>query len=59
MEKDKQAAPKTYLVTAEQLMDIMRYLMSRPYGEVVKIMNTLSALTPYTPSTGETDARKK
>jgi hypothetical protein len=22
-------------------------------------MNTLSALTPYTPSTGETDARKK
>ena len=42
------ATPRTYLVSSEQLMDIMRYLMTRPYGEVVKLMNSLSALTPYT-----------
>jgi hypothetical protein len=27
-------------------MDIMRYLMTRPYGEVVNIMNSLSKLSP-------------
>ena len=68
MEKDKQAAPKTYLVTAEQLMDIMRYLMTRPYGEVVKLMSSLSQLNQLDPRVsadfvknpqGETDARKK
>ena len=26
--KAQQATPKTYLVTSEQLMDIMRYLMT-------------------------------
>ena len=39
------ATPRTYLVSSEQLMDIMRYLMTRPYGEVVKLMNSLSVLT--------------
>ena len=38
------ATPRTYLVSSEQLMDIMRYLMTRPYGEVVKLMNSLSAV---------------
>ena len=42
----KEASPKTYLITSEQLMDIMRYLMTRPYGEVVNIMNSLSKLSP-------------
>ncbi len=45
----KEASPKTYLITSEQLMDIMRYLMTRPYGEVVNIMNSLSKLSPLDP----------
>ena len=40
---------KTYLITSTQLMDIMRYLMTRPYGEVVTIMNKLSKLSPLDP----------
>ena len=51
------ATPRTYLVSSEQLMDIMRYLMTRPYGEVVKLMNSLAGLTPV--SGGSTDVRKK
>ena len=35
----------------------MRYLMTRPYGEVVKLMNSLAGLTPV--SGGSTDVRKK
>jgi len=30
----------------------MRYLMTRPYGEVVKLMNVLSALSPLDPRIG-------
>lgn len=45
-EKKQDANAKTYLITSEQLMDIMRYLMTRPYGEVVNIMNKLSSLSP-------------
>ena len=43
---DKQPQPKQYLINSEQLKDIMRYLMTRPYGEVVTIMNSLSSLVP-------------
>ena len=56
MEDKQQATPKTYLVTSELLMDIMRYLMSRPYGEVANIMTTLSKLTPFK---GESNDGKK
>lgn len=54
MSKEKQTSPspKTYLITSEQLMDIMRYLMTRPYGEVVKLMNALSTLSPLDPRIG-------
>ena len=38
---------KQYLVTASQLQDIMKYLMTRPYGEVHTIMNKLASLTPH------------
>ena len=58
MEDKQQATPKTYLVTSELLMDIMRYLMTRPYGEVVKLMNSLSTLTPVN-SDGGKDVGKK
>ena len=53
----QRTTPRTYLISSEQLMDIMRYLMTRPYGEVVKLMNALSVLTPHTG--GNTDVRKK
>ena len=56
MENKQQATPKTYLVTSELLMDIMRYLMSRPYGEVANIMAVLSKLTPFK---GESNDGKK
>jgi len=40
---------KTFLITTTQLQDIMRYLMTRPYAEVVKLMNMLSVLEPLDP----------
>ena len=44
--KDKtiQTNPRTYLINSVQLTDIMKYLMSRPYAEVVKLMNMLGTL---------------
>ena len=57
--KVQQPTPRTYLVSAEQLMDIMRYLMTRPYGEVITLMNTLATLTPFEPKAGEKDNGKK
>lgn len=62
MEKGKQqikqdATPRTYIISSEQLMDIMRYLMTRPYGEVVKLMNTLSALVPNTGGNADVDKK--
>ncbi len=53
---DKQIQPKQYLIDSEKLKDIMRYLMSRPYGEVANIMTTLSKLTPFK---GESNDGKK
>ena len=65
-EKKQDANAKTYLITSEQLMDIMRYLMTRPYGEVVNIMNKLSSLSPLDPrisaefvKQGESNDRKE
>ena len=50
--------PKMYHIDSEKLMDIMRYLMSRPYGEVVKLMNSLSTLTPVNTDGGKDDGKK-
>ena len=50
--------PRMYHIDSERLMDIMRYLMTRPYGEVVKLMNSLSTLTPVDLNGGE-DVIKK
>ena len=62
MEKEKQkqqkANPRTYTIISEQLMDIMRYLMSRPYAEVVKLMNSLSTLTPQSSEGNSNDGKK-
>ena len=59
--KDKptiQQPQRTFLISSTQLTDIMRYLMTRPYGEVVKLMNSLSTLTPVN-SDGGKDVGKK
>ena len=57
-QKVKPQTPRIYNINSEQLMDIMRYLMTRPYGEVVKLMNSLSTLTPYNVSGGKDDGKK-
>tara|TARA_R100000654_G_scaffold25192_1_gene48516 strand:+ start:199 stop:369 length:171 start_codon:yes stop_codon:yes gene_type:complete len=44
---DKETKPKQYLVDAKQLQDIMKYLMTRPYGEVYGVMNLIATLKPF------------
>ena len=51
-------APRMYHIDSERLMYIMRYLMTRPYGEVVKLMNSLSTLAAVDLNGGE-EVRKK
>ena len=62
MAEQKKETPKTtprmYHIDSERLMDIMRYLMTRPYAEVVTIMNSLATLTPVNSDGGE-NVRKK
>ena len=63
-----QSPQRTFLISSAQLTDIMRYLMSRPYAEVVKLMNMLGTLGQLDPklgadfvkqqSTGAIDAKK-
>ena len=62
-----QQPQRTYLISSVVLMDVMRYLMTRPYGEVVKLMNMLATLSQLDPSIGadfvkqqavETNAKK-
>ena len=55
---DKQPHPRQYLINSEQLKDIMKYLMTRPYGEVVKLMNTLSTLNPQGFNGGDNVGKK-
>ena len=56
-QEQQKPTPITYIISSEQLMDIMRYLMTRPYGEVVKLMNSMSTLTP-TSGSGTNDGKK-
>ena len=57
-QKTKPQTPRVYSINSEQLMDIMRYLMTRPYGEVVKLMNTLSTLNPQGFNGGDNVGKK-
>ena len=50
--KPAQQPQRTYLISSTQLTDIMRYLMSRPYAEVVKLMNMLGTLSQLDPQIG-------
>ena len=51
--------PRNYLISSTQLLDIMRYLMSRPYAEVVKLMNMLGTLNQLDPKIGADFVKKQ
>ena len=48
----QQSNPRTFLISSVQLTEIIKYLMSRPYAEVVKLMNMLATLNQLDPSIG-------
>ena len=50
---------RTYLIDSIQLQDIMRYLMTRPYAEVVQLMNMLGRLNQLDPSIGADFVKKQ
>ena len=54
-----QQPQRTYLISSAVLMDVMRYLMTRPYGEVVKLMNMLATLNQLDPSIGADFVKKE
>ena len=54
----KEVKPRQYLVDAEQLKHMMKYLMTRPYGEVFSLMNQIAQLKPFNPDGGK-DVGKK
>ena len=59
-EKGKeQVGSRTFLIDSMQLQDLMRYLMSRPYAEVVKLMNMLSTLNQLDPNIGADFVKKQ
>ncbi|MBC8429861.1 MAG: hypothetical protein H8D92_00540 [Pelagibacteraceae bacterium] len=58
-EKTIQTNPRTYLINSVQLTDIMKYLMSKPYAEVVKLMNMLATLNQLDPSIGADFVKKQ
>ena len=62
-----QQPQRTYLIDSAKLTEVMRYLMTRPYGEVVKLMNMLATLNQLDSNIGadfvkqqavETNAKK-
>ena len=58
-QKTTQTTPRTYLINSVQLTEIMKYLMSKPYAEVVKIMNMLATLNQLDPSIGADFVKKQ
>ena len=58
-EKPAPTNPRTYLISSVQLTEIMRYLMSKPYAEVVKIMNMLATLNQLDPNIGADFVKKQ
>ena len=59
-EKGKESTgSRTYLIDSIQLQDIMRYLMTRPYAEVVQLMNMLGRLNQLDPSIGADFVKKQ
>ena len=62
MTKDKgenSLGSRTYLIDSIQLQDIMKYLMTRPYAEVVKLMSMLARLNQLDPKIGADFVKKQ
>jgi len=55
---EKEAKPREYIITAPQLQDVMKYLMSRPYAEVFHLMSVITTLKPIAVD-GDKDVNKK
>ena len=49
---------RTYLIDSMQLQDLIKYLMTRPYGEVANLMNMLSRLNQLDPNIGADFVKK-
>ena len=59
-EKEKeQIGSRTYLIDSMQLQDLMKYLMTRPYAEVVKLMSMLARLNQLDPNIGADFVKKQ
>ena len=54
-----QPPQRTFLISSAVLMDVMGYLMTRPYGEVVKLMNMLATLNQLDPQLGADFVKKQ
>jgi hypothetical protein len=54
-----QPPQRTFLISSTQLTEIMRYLMSKPYAEVVKLMNSLTTLNQLDPQIGSDFVKKQ
>ena len=48
-----------YIITQEQLQAILNYLGSRPYIEVIKLIQTLGQLQPSPADSGKKDEADK
>ena len=57
-EKTIPTNPRTYLINSVQLTEIMKYLMGKPYAEVLKLMNMLTTLNQLDPSIGADFVKK-
>ena len=57
--RNNSTGSRTYLVDSMQLQDIMKYLMTRPYGEVVNLMAMLARLNQLDPNIGADFVKKQ
>ena len=48
-----------YIITQEQLQAVLNYLGSRPYVEVIKVINLLGQLQPAPAESGKKDEADK
>ena len=55
----EQTGSRTYLIDSMQLQDIMKYLMTRPYGEVANLMAMLARLNQLDPKIGADFVKKE
>jgi hypothetical protein len=54
----QQPNPRTFLINSVQLTELMKYLMGKPYAEVLKLMSMLTTLNQLDPSIGADFVKK-